>query len=66
MREISSNLGNNTHDNEEIAILQEKILQGQEKIQEMVQNNKHLVDENNGLLDRVQTTQSYATELKTR
>ena len=66
MREIFSNLGNNTHDNEEIAILQEKFLQGQEKIQEMVQNNKQLVDENNDLLDRVQRTQSYATELKTR
>lgn len=66
MRGISSDLGNYTHDDEEIAVLQEKISQYQDKIQELVQNNRQLVDENNDLLDRVQTSQSYTIELKTR
>ena len=32
----------------------------------MIQNNKQLVDENNELLDRVQSSQNYASELKAR
>ena len=32
----------------------------------MIQNNKQLVDENNDLLDRVQSSQNYASELKAR
>lgn len=31
-----------------------------------MQNNKLLVEENNELLDRVQLSKNYATELKTR
>jgi len=58
--------GDKSTDNEEIAILQEKIIQYQDKIQDMIQNNKQLVDENNDLLDRVQSTQNYASELKAR
>ena len=59
-------LGDKSTDNEEIAVLQEKILHYQDKIQDMIQNNKQLVDENNELLDRVQSSQNYASELKAR
>ena len=59
-------LGNKTADNEENEILHERISQYEEKIKEIMQNNKLLVEENNELLDRVQLSKNYATELKTR
>ena len=53
-------------ESEDIDILREEMSQYQEKLQEIMQHNKELVKENNDLLDRFQTSQNYATELKAR
>ena len=52
--------------NEELEILKEKLLQYQESNAEMTNSNKHLKDENNELLERVQTLQNHTIELKSR
>ena len=59
-------LGNKMSESEDIDILREEMSQYQEKLQEIMQHNKELVKENNDLLDRFQTSQNYATELKAR
>lgn len=54
----------NTTTSEEFEILQEKLSQFQENNFQLTQNSINLKEENSELLDRVQTLQNHATELK--